>query len=166
MHTSTKPMAAYKDEAQLLFVPVAVLFVSNAYSEDLDALGKQNKTQSINKDPHVRGRKDSLMNSVNHNTSVNCLLSGREILEVLKWAIKTKNASYIESTLDFEALDAETRRLCELVHAACKAAFATFVNERRINETMDALWSHCYVDNNARVLLDMIDEALFGKEVA
>ena len=162
MQTASKPMAAYKDEAQLLEQTVAVLFVSNAYSEDLDALGKQNKTQSIN---NISGDY-CIMEQNNPNTHVNCLLSGREILEVLKWAIKTKNASYIESALDFEALDAETRRLCELVHAACKAAFATFVNERRINETMDALWSHCYVDNNARVLLDMIDEALFGKEVA
>lgn len=104
------------------------------------------------------------MNSVNHTTSVNCLLSGREILEVLKWAIKTKNASYIETHLDFEALDAETRRLCELTYAACKAAFSPFVNEHRLNEAMDALWSYCYVDNNARTLLDMIDAEIFGKE--
>ena len=106
------------------------------------------------------------MEQNNPNTSVNCLLSGREILEVLKWAIKTKNASYIESNLDFEALDAETRRLCELTYAACKAAFALFVNQHRLNEAMDALWSYCYVDNNARTLLDMIDAEIFGKEVA
>ena len=154
-------MPAYKDEAQLLEQTVAVLFVSNAYPEDLDALGEQNKTQSINVNHNTGGL---IMNSVNHTTSVNCLLSGREILEVLKWAIKTKNPSYIESHLDFEALDAETRRLCELTYAACKAAFAHIVNQHRLNEAMDALWSYCYVDNNARTLLDMIDAEIFGKE--
>ncbi len=41
-------MPTYKDEAQLLEQSVAVLFVSNACPEDLDALGEQNKTQSIN----------------------------------------------------------------------------------------------------------------------
>ena len=153
-------MPAYKDEAQLLEQTVAVLFVSNAYPEDLDALGEQNKTQSINN----ISEDYCIMEQNNRTTSVNCLLSGREILEVLKWAIKTKNPSYIESHLDFEALDAETRRLCELVHAACKAAFAHIVNQHRLNEAMDALWSYCYVDNNARTLLDMIDAEIFGKE--
>lgn len=50
-------MPAYKDEAQLLEQTVAVLFVSNAYPEDLDALGEQNKTQSINVNPQDWGRK-------------------------------------------------------------------------------------------------------------
>ena len=155
-------MPAYKDEAQLLEQSVAVLFVSNAYPEDLDALGEQNKTQSIN---NISGDY-CIMEQNNPNTSVNCLLSRREIIETLKWAVKTKNPSYIEAHLDFEALDAETRRLCELVHAACKAAFALFVNQHRLNEAMDALWSYCYVDNNARALLDMIEDEVFGKEVA
>ena len=155
-------MPAYKDEAQLLEQSVAVLFVNFAHSEDLDALGGHNLTQSINN--ITEG--SVIMNSINHTTSVNCLLSRREILEVLKWAIKTKNPSYVEAHLNLEALDAETRRLCELVHAACKAAFAHFVNQHRLNEAMDALWSYCYVDNNARALLDMIEDEVFGKEVA
>lgn len=111
------------------------------------------------------------MNTANGNTPVkgnthNCLLSERETLEVLKWAIKTKNPSYIESNLDFEALDAETRRLCELTYNACKVALATFPNESRLNAAMDELWSYCYVNSAARTMLDLLDEALFGKEIA
>ncbi len=106
------------------------------------------------------------MEQNNRNTPVNSTLTRQETLDVLKWAIQTRNPKFIEATLDFETLDAETRRLCELTYAACKAAFSPFVNKHRLNETMDALWSYCYVDHNARTLLDMLDEALLGKEVA
>ncbi len=103
------------------------------------------------------------MNKNNHTTSVNCLLSKRETMEVLKWAIRTRNASYIEHTLDFESLDAETRRLCELTYAACKAVFAKTLNESELGDTTNALWSYCYVNGDARVLLDMLDEVISNR---
>lgn len=100
------------------------------------------------------------MNYVNHNTFVNSTLTRQETLEALKWAIRTRNPKFIAKSMDIETFDAETRRLCWLVYAACKAAFAPYRINRAVDETTTALWRFCGTHGYARELLDAIDDAI------